>query len=84
MRKRVSDTAEYGDLTRGRRVINEKTRKEMQRILNEIQSGKFAKEWISENRKGRPVFNSLSKKDDTLLIEKVGKELRTMMPWMDK
>ena len=83
MRKKVSDTAEYGDLTRGRRVITKKTRKEMKKILSEIQTGKFAKEWIKENQKGRPVFNSLSKEDDDLLIEKVGKELRTMMPWMD-
>ncbi|MEE8360409.1 MAG: ketol-acid reductoisomerase [Candidatus Omnitrophota bacterium] len=84
MRKKVSDTAEYGDLTRGRRVITKKTRKDMKKILSEIQTGKFAKEWIKENQKGRPVFNSLSKEDDGLLIEKVGKELRTMMPWIDK
>lgn len=84
MRKRVSDTAEYGDLTRGRRVITEKTRKDMKKILSEIQTGKFAKEWIDENKKGRPVFNALSKEDDGLLIEKVGKELRTMMPWIGK
>ncbi len=84
MRKKVSDTAEYGDLTRGRRVITKKTRKDMKKILSEIQTGKFAKEWIKENQKGRPVFNSLSKEDDGLLIEKVGKELRTMMPWIGK
>jgi ketol-acid reductoisomerase len=82
MRKRVSDTAEYGDLTRGRRIITEETRKEMKRILDEIQSGKFAKEWIEENKAGRPVFNSLSKKDDALLIEKIGSNLRKMMPWI--
>jgi len=84
MRKRVSDTAEYGDLTRGRRIINEDTRKEMKKILEEVQSGKFAKEWIEENIAGRPVFNSLSKKDDTLLIEKIGSQLRNMMPWIGK
>ncbi|MFH1752935.1 MAG: ketol-acid reductoisomerase [Candidatus Omnitrophota bacterium] len=83
MRKRVSDTAEYGDLTRGRRVINDKTREEMKKMLGEIQTGQFAKEWIKENENGRPVFNKLSKEDDNLLIEKVGKKLRTMMPWME-
>lgn len=84
MRKRVSDTAEYGDLTRGKRIITEDTRKEMKRILGEIQSGKFAKEWIEENQAGRPVFNSLRKKDDTHSVEKTGRELRQMMPWMKK
>ena len=83
MRKRVSDTAEYGDLTRGRRIINNQTRAEMKKILDEIQSGQFANEWIEENRSGRPVFNSLSRKDNELLIEKIGKDLRTMMPWME-
>jgi len=58
MRKRVSDTAEYGDLTRGKRIITEDTRKEMKKILDEVQSGKFAKEWIEENQAGRPVFNA--------------------------
>jgi len=84
MRKRVSDTAEYGDLTRGKRIITGQTRKEMKKILEEIQTGKFAKEWIEENNSGRPVFNSLSKKDDTLLVEKIGRELRAMMPWIGK
>ncbi len=82
MRKRVSDTAEYGDLTRGSRVITEDTRNQMKKILGEVQSGKFAKEWIRENEKGRPLFNKLSKADDDILVEKVGKELRKMMPWM--
>jgi len=84
MRKRVSDTAEYGDLTRGKRIITDQTRKEMKKILSEVQSGKFAKEWIEENKKGRPVFNVLRKKDDTHPIEKIGHELRQMMPWMKK
>ena len=84
MRKRVSDTAEYGDLTRGKRIITDKTRKEMKKILKEIQSGKFAKEWIEENRAGRPLFNELRRRDDTHLIEKIGSELRQMMPWMRK
>ena len=84
MRKRVSDTAEYGDLTRGKRIINENTRKEMVNILGEIQSGKFAKEWIDENKAGRPVFNDLRKQDDVHPVEKTGRELRKMMPWMKK
>lgn len=84
MRKRVSDTAEYGDLTRGKRIISDKTRKEMKKILKEIQSGKFAKEWIEENKAGRPVFNVLRRKDDNHPIEKIGEELRQMMPWMRK
>ena len=84
MRKRVSDTAEYGDLTRSKRIITEETRKEMKKILDDIQSGKFAKEWIEENQAGRPVFNALRKKDDAHLIEKIGHELRQMMPWMQK
>jgi len=82
MRKRVSDTAEYGDLTRGKRVITEATRKEMQKILKEVQSGAFAKEWIEENEKGRPAFNELRKKDDSHPIEVIGKKLRGMMDWI--
>jgi len=84
MRRRVSNTACYGDLTRGKRIITEKTRKEMQKILKEIQKGKFAKEWIRENENGRPVFNKLLKEGDEHQIEKVGKQLREMMPWMRK
>ena len=84
MRKRVSDTAEYGDLTRGKRVITKETRKIMKDILKEVQSGKFAKEWIEENKKGRPLFNKLSKEDDKHPIEEVGKRLRKMMPWMER
>ena len=82
MRARVSDTAEYGDLTRGRRVITEETRAEMKRILKEVQSGEFAREWILENRVGRPVFKALAKKDADHPIEKVGKKLRGMMSWL--
>jgi len=82
MRGRVSDTAEYGDLTRGRRIITEETRQEMRRILKEVQSGQFAREWITENRVGRPVFNALAKKDAAHPIEKVGKKLRGMMKWI--
>jgi ketol-acid reductoisomerase len=84
MRRRVSNTACYGDLTRGPRVITQKTRKEMKKILKEIVSGKFAREWIKENETGRPNFNKLLDAGDNHKIEKVGKELREMMPWMKK
>ena len=82
MRKGVSNTACYGDLTRGPRIINERTRKEMKKILKEIKSGKFAKEWIKENELGRPNFNKLMKAGEEHKIEQVGKQLREMMPWM--
>ncbi len=84
MRRGVSNTACYGDLTRGPRIITQKTRKEMKKILKEIKTGKFAKEWIKENELGRPNFNQLIKSGDEHLIEKVGKQLREMMPWMKK
>jgi ketol-acid reductoisomerase len=84
MRRRVSNTACYGDLTRGPRVINERTRKEMKKILKEIRSGKFAKEWIKENETGRTNFDNLLKSGDGHKIEDVGKQLREMMPWMKK
>jgi ketol-acid reductoisomerase len=84
MRRRVSNTACYGDLTRGKRIITEKTRKEMKKILKEIQKGKFAKEWIKENETGRANFNRLLKEGDEHRIEQVGKQLREMMPWMKK
>ena len=84
MRKRVSDTAEYGDYSRGPRIINDRTRKEMKKILAEIQSGKFAKEWIRENKNGRPRFNQYRKDSENHPIEEVGSQLRAMMPWMKK
>ena len=84
MRKRVSDTAEYGDYSRGPRIITERTRKEMKKILKEIQSGKFAREWIRENKQGRPNFSKMREDSEKHPIEKVGKELRAMMPWMKK
>lgn len=83
MRYSISNTAEYGDLTRGPRIITEETKKEMKRILSEIQNGQFAREWILENQAGRPVFNALEKKDKGHLIEKVGRELRKMMKWIN-
>lgn len=84
MRRGVSNTACYGDLTRGPRIINAKTRKEMKKILKEIQKKKFAREWIAENEQGRKNFDRLLKEGDEHLIEKVGKDLRAMMPWMKK
>ena len=84
MRRGVSNTACYGDLSRGPRIITQKTRKEMKKILKEIVKGKFAKEWIKENEDGRHNFDKLLSDGDNHLIEKVGKELRGMMPWMRK
>lgn len=82
MRYSISDTAEYGDLTRGKRIITEETRKEMKKILREIQEGKFALEWIMENQANRPTFNALRRIEQEHTIEKVGKVLRSMMPWI--
>jgi ketol-acid reductoisomerase len=82
MRFSISDTAEYGDLTRGPRIINEDTRAEMKKILGEIRDGSFAEEWIAENRAGRPRYNELKAKGQEHPIEKVGAELRAMMPWI--
>ncbi len=82
MRNSVSDTAKYGDLTRGPRVIDDMVKGEMEQILAEIQDGSFAKEWILENMVGRPVFNALKRQDEGHLIERVGAELRQMMPWL--
>ena len=84
MRYSISDTAEYGDLTRGPRVIDENVRATMRCILAEIQSGEFAREWILENQAGRPVYSALKRQGKAELIEVVGKELRGMMPFIDK
>ncbi len=84
MRYSISDTAEYGDLTRGPRIITEETKKEMKKILKEIQSGEFAREWILENQANRPVFNALRNKDLNHQVEQVGKQLRALMPWLKK
>ncbi len=80
----ISTTAAYGSISRGKRIITEETRKEMKKMLNEIQSGEFAKEWILENKANRPVFNAALKKDSEHPIEPVGDELRKMMPWVGK
>ncbi|HMD47295.1 MAG TPA: ketol-acid reductoisomerase [Acidimicrobiales bacterium] len=82
MRYSISDTAEYGDLTRGPRVIDAHVRAEMQRILDQIRDGSFAEEWIAENRAGRPRFNELRQAGKDHQIEKVGAELRAMMPFI--
>jgi ketol-acid reductoisomerase len=82
MRFSISDTAEYGDMTRGPRVINESVRAEMGRILEEIRDGRFAAEWVAENRAGRPHFNQLQAEGAAHPIEKVGAELRAMMPFV--
>ncbi|MDH5637520.1 MAG: ketol-acid reductoisomerase [Nitrospinota bacterium] len=84
MRYSISDTAKFGDVTRGRRVITEETRMEMADILEEIQNGEFAREWVLENKANRPVYNALLRKDADHLIEDVGSELRSMMPWIGK
>ena len=84
MRRRVSNTACYGDLTRGKKIITDKTRKTMQKILKHVKSGKFAREWIKENKEGRPNFNRLLEEGDKHPIEEVGRKLREMMPWMKK
>jgi ketol-acid reductoisomerase len=84
MRYSISNTAEYGDLTRGRRIITEETRAEMRRILTEIQTGAFAKEWLLENQVGRPSFNAIARRQAEHPIEGVGKRLRGMMSWIDQ
>ena len=82
MRFSISHTAEYGDLTRGPRIVNADTKREMKKILQEIQDGSFAEEWIEENRNGRPRYQELKKKGQEHPIEKVGAELRAMMPFI--
>lgn len=84
MRYSISDTAEYGDMIKGKEIITDETRKNMKKILKDIQSGAFAREWILENKAGRPVYNAIKKKEENHLIEKVGKELRKMMTWIKK
>ena len=84
MRYSISNTAEYGDMTRGPRVITDETRDAMRKILADIQSGEFAKEWIAENRAGAENFNRLRSEAEGKQIESVGKDLRDMMPWIDQ
>ncbi|MFQ5795470.1 MAG: ketol-acid reductoisomerase [Candidatus Bipolaricaulia bacterium] len=84
MRYSVSDTAEYGDLTRGPRIITDRTRETMRQILKEVQTGEFAREWILEDQAHRPVFNLLAKQDQEHPIEQVGQQLRRMMSWLEE
>jgi ketol-acid reductoisomerase len=84
MRYSISNTAEYGDLTRGPRIINDETRKTMREILHEIQDGEFAREWMLENRANKPVLAALRKKGEAHPIEEVGSRLRSMMSWIGK
>jgi len=84
MRYSISDTAEYGDMMIGRRIITGETRKEMKKVLGEIQQGAFAKEWILENQAGRPRYNAIKRIDGEHMVEVVGKQLRSQMPWLKK
>jgi len=84
MRYSISDTAEYGDMTRGPRVIDGHVREVMKQLLKEVQDGSFAKEWMDENKKGRPNFNQMKERDANHQIEIVGKKLRDMMVWLKK
>jgi len=82
MRYSISDTAEYGDMSRGPRIVGVETKQEMRKILDEIQSGAFAREWILENQAGRPAFNAMRRREAQHPIEAVGAQLRAMMPWI--
>jgi ketol-acid reductoisomerase len=84
MRYSISDTAEYGDYKTGKRIITDRTRREMKRILSEIQDGSFAREWILENQAKRPFFNAKRRMESEHPIEVVGRELRKMMSWLKK
>ena len=82
MRYSISDTAEYGDLTVGKRIINDSVRAEMKRVLDDIQSGRFAKEWILENQANQATFKAMRQREQDHPIEQVGQQLRSMMPWI--
>ena len=82
MRYSISNTAEYGDYSRGPRLITDETKKEMKKILSEIQSGEFAKEWMTEHKSGQIKFKAMRKQQADHPIEKVGEKLRTLMPWI--
>ena len=83
MRYSISNTAEYGDMTRGPRIVDDRTKAEMKKMLSEIRSGEFAREWILENAAGRPVFKALERLGAEHPIEIVGGRLRSMMSWID-
>ncbi len=84
MRYSISDTAQFGDMTRGPRIVTDETKKEMGKILKEIQNGSFAKEWILENKANRPQFNALAAQDATHQVEVVGKQLRSLFSWIQQ
>jgi ketol-acid reductoisomerase len=84
MRYSISNTAQFGDLTRGPRIVTPAVKSEMKRILDEIQDGRFAREWILENQANRPVFDALTRKGEEHSIEDVGRRLRSMMPWLQQ
>jgi len=83
MRGAISDTAEYGDLTRGRKVVTDETEKAMRAILDDIRSGSFAREWVTENRAGTPVLDAERRRQAQHPIEEVGANLRKMMSWIE-
>ena len=83
MRYSISDTAEFGDYVSGPRIIDERVRDEMRKILHEIQNGTFATRWIQENQAGRPSFQAMRRANAQHQIEQVGSELRAMMPWLN-
>jgi ketol-acid reductoisomerase len=84
MHRFISETAKYGDLTRGPRIVNERVKKEMSKVLKEIQSGRFARQWIAENKAGRPNYQRMLRADLEHPIEKVGASLRARMPWLNQ
>jgi ketol-acid reductoisomerase len=84
MRYSISNTAEYGDYTRGPRIVTEETKKEMKRILDDIQSGRFARDWVQECQAGQPSFKAIRRRNAEHPIEQVGEKLRAMMPWIAK
>ena len=83
MRYSVSNTAEYGDYTRGPRIVSDETKAEMKKILSEIQNGEFARDWLLENKANQPAFKAMRRRDHDHQLEQVGKELRSMMSWID-
>ena len=84
MRNDVSNTAEFGDLTRGPRIIDDGVRERMRTILKEVQNGEFAREWVLENQANQPVLQALRRRESELEIEKVGRDLRSMMSWLEE
>ena len=84
MRYSISNTAQYGDLTRGPRIVDERVKQEMKRVLEEIRNGKFATEWMLENKANKPSFNAMTRNGEEHQLERVGSRLRSLMPWITK